>query len=119
MREALIFVVLALVIFGVVMANLQRDSDAARLEVALNWTLRLLGGLIAGAMAFALAVCGLLGVPVSRQCDLLLPLLGGLAVAAWHWAAAIGFALVGLGFIARDALRRSALTRDDGKADSV
>ncbi len=98
MREAFVFVVVAAVCVAALMNA--GDATVARLDVATTASLHLIGSVIAGAMSFALAIATLTGVSGQRQVRLLLPLLGGLALAGWHWSAALALALVGVGLVA-------------------
>lgn len=95
MREAFVFVVFTGILIAVLMSS--GDATSARLDVATTTALHVAGGVIAGAMTFALAIATLTGVTGRRQVRLLLPLLAGLALAGWQWSATVALAIVGVG----------------------
>ena len=115
MREALLFVFIAFAICaGLYGAG---EASVARVDLAAATALHITGGVIAGAIAFGLAIAGLTGVPARRQTRLVLPLLGGLALAGWHWSAALGLALVGSAIVIGERFGTRAAS-DDSDSDA-
>ncbi len=97
MREVFVFLVLATISIAVLMSS--GDATSARLDVATTAALHVVGGVIAGAMTFALVIATLTGVTGRRQVRLLLPLLAGLALAGWQWSATVALAIVGIAIV--------------------
>ena len=97
MREAFLFVVIAGILIAILMSA--GEVSNARLDLATTTALHVIGGVIAGAMTFGLVIATLTGVTGRRQVRLLLPLLGGLALAGWHWSTMLPLAIVGVGIL--------------------
>src|SRR4051794_29780079 len=106
MRAVLLFVLLAVVLFAVTFNTADHPQDALRMEAALTWTGRVLGGLIAAVAAFSLLLRGLGGETLERQYGFVMPLVGGLALLTQHWMPVAVLGALGVALILRHELHR-------------
>ena len=101
MKTTLAFVFLFLLIFLVlilVAMNCEpRVPGPQVVGVALEWTLHLLGGIVAAASAIGMLVVAAVHGSFQRQVVLALPLLAGVLLMAANWGVALAFgAIVGI-----------------------
>ena len=91
---ALIFLLVFFVMTLVAMNCEPRLPGPQVIGIALDWTLHLLGGLVAAASAIGMLVIAAAHGSFQRQIVLALPLLGGLLLIAANWGAALGFGAI-------------------------
>jgi hypothetical protein len=106
MRAVLLFVVVAVFLFLGVNSVARDPKEVLSIELALTWTVRMLGGLIAAIAAFALLMRGLGGETLERQYGFAMPLLAGLALMWQHWMPVAALGLLGVALILRHGLHR-------------
>ncbi|HEY3899507.1 MAG TPA: hypothetical protein VGM54_12880 [Chthoniobacter sp.] len=98
MRTTLAIVILFLVVFCVMILialNCEpRMPGATIVSTAFDWTLRLLGGLIAVAAAIGMLLVGAGHGSFQRQIVLVPPLLAGVLLLSANWGAALGLGVV-------------------------
>jgi hypothetical protein len=94
------FAGVVLVLFLIaVLTNTENLGDA---EVAVSWTMRLIGALIAVLATFGMFWRALNGERLDLQFGFVLALLAGLLLIAVHWSLAIALGLIGVALIARE-----------------
>jgi len=71
-------------------------------EFAATWLFRIAGGFIATASALALLLRSLDREPIGNLLPFVLPLLGGVLLAATHWSVAIAMGIVVIGLTGKD-----------------
>ena len=96
MRTILPSIVAVVLLFAIIRVNSDNPMDVSGNEVALNWTQRAVGGLIAATAACALLLRGSANDTLERQFGLVLPLLGGMLLATSNWALAIAIGAIGV-----------------------
>jgi hypothetical protein len=74
----------------------------AETEFAVSWLFKIAGGFVATVASLALLVRTLEREPPASLLPFVLPLLGGILLAAPHWAVAIALAVVVIGLTARE-----------------
>ena len=102
---ALVVVILFLLIdYMAVSKSSSMTSVEQRLEVefAATWLFKIAGGFIATVAALALLIRSLDREPLAALLPFVLPLLGGILLAATHWSVAIALGLVVLGLTGRE-----------------
>lgn len=107
-RETLWRDVVPLAIFAVIVAFvfliavLSDTTDLNDADIAVNWTMRLLGALVSIVATFGLFWRALNGEPLDRQFGFVLALLAGLLLIGVHWSLAIALGLIGVALIGRE-----------------
>src|SRR4051812_41347639 len=110
----LLFVVAAVFLFFVAFHLGESPKNLAQTEFALTCTMRILGGLIAAVAAFGMLLRSLASETLERQLGFALPLLGGILLTGPHWSAALALGAVGVGLVAKAAVARTAIPREEG-----
>jgi hypothetical protein len=108
-----IFAGIAALIFLIAILNTTEDLTDA--DIAVSWTMRLLGALVSIVATFGLFWRALNGEPLDRQFGFVLALLGGLLLMGVHWSLAIALGLIGVALIGREIW--SGLYRGAGPPD--
>jgi hypothetical protein len=94
------FAGVVLVVFLIGMMNTTENLGDA--EVAVSWTMRLVGALVALVATFGLFWRALNGEPLQLQFGFVLALLAGLLLIGVHWSLAMALGLIGVALIARE-----------------
>jgi hypothetical protein len=95
-----VFALIVLVLFLIAMMNSTEDLNDA--DIAITWTMRLVGALIAVVAVFGLFWRALNGEPLDLQFGFVLALLAGLLLIDIHWSLAIALGVIGAALIARE-----------------
>lgn len=95
-----VFAGVALVLF--LIAMMSSTEDLGETEVAIFWTMRLIGAVIAVIAAFGLFWRAMNGEPLDLQFGYVLALLAGLLLINVHWSLAIALGLIGVALIVRE-----------------
>ena len=98
-----VFALIAAVIFLIAFFN---DEDLPGADIAVAWTMRAMGGLIAVVATFGLFWRALNGEPLELQFGFVLALLAGLLLVNVHWSLAIALGLIGVALIVREVWLR-------------
>jgi hypothetical protein len=94
------FALIVLLLFVIAITNTTEDlNDAA---VAVDWTMRFIGALIAVLSVFGLFWRALNGEPLELQFGFVLALLAGLLLIDVHWSLAVALAVIGVALIVRE-----------------
>src|SRR5438045_2396475 len=101
-REVIPLAIFALVVLVIFLIALFNNGNLPGAEMAVSWTMRAIGGLIAVVATFGLFWRALNGDPLELQFGFVLALLGGLLLVNVHWSLAIALALIGLALIVRE-----------------
>src|SRR5436190_10176342 len=101
-REVIPLAVFALIVLVVFLIAFFNDNNLTGADLAVSWTMRAIGGLIAVVATFGLFWRALNGDPLELQFGFVLALLGGLLLVSVHWSLAIALALIGLALIVRE-----------------
>jgi len=104
--------VVALIFLIAILVDTEDLNDA---DIAVSWTMRLLGALVAVVATFGLFWRALNGEPLDRQFGFVLALLAGLLLIGVHWSLAIALGLIGVALIGREIW--SGLYRGIGAPD--
>ncbi|MEX0612385.1 MAG: hypothetical protein WD738_08075 [Pirellulales bacterium] len=105
-REVLPLAVFALIIAVVFLIAFFNYEDLAEADLAVAWTVRLVGALVAVVATFGLFWRALNGEPLEQQFGFVLALLAGLLLMGVHWSLAIALGLIGVALIAREIWSR-------------
>jgi hypothetical protein len=106
-REVIPLAAFALVIAVVFMiAAMSGGDDLADVDLAMSWTVRLVGGLVAVVATFGLFWRALNGASLEMQFGFVLALLAGLLLMGIHWSLAIALGVIGVALIVREVLTR-------------
>jgi hypothetical protein len=106
-REVIPLAVFLLIVLVVFLIALGQDaSDLSEADVALTWTVRLVGGLVAVVATFGLFWRALNGAPLELQFGFVLALLAGLLLLDAHWSLAIALGAIGVALIVREVWGR-------------
>jgi hypothetical protein len=95
-----VFALIVLVVFLIAVMNSTEDLNDA--DIAIAWTMRLIGALIAVVAVFGLFWRALNGEPLDLQFGFVLALLAGLLLIDVHWSLAIALGAIGVALIARE-----------------
>jgi hypothetical protein len=110
-REVIPLAVFALIIFVVFLIALNSDSDDLNeADMALTWTVRVVGALVAVVATFGLFWRALNGAPLELQFGFVLALLAGLLLLGVHWSLAIALGAIGVALIVREIWGRHYAT---------
>jgi hypothetical protein len=95
-----VFALIVLVVFLIAMMNSTEDLNDA--DIAIAWTMRLIGALISVVAVFGLFWRALNGEPLDLQFGFVLALLAGLLLIDVHWSLAIALGAIGVALIVRE-----------------
>jgi hypothetical protein len=95
-----VFALIVLAVFLIAMMNSTENLNDA--DVAIAWTMRLVGALIAVVAVFGLFWRALNGEPLDLQFGFVLALLAGLLLIGVHWSLAIALGVIGVALIVRE-----------------
>ncbi len=105
-REVIPLAVVALIVAVVFIIAMANDEDLAEADMAVGWTMRAVGALIAIVATFGLFWRALNGASLEAQFGFVLAVLAGLLLIEVHWALAIALGLIGVALIAREIWSR-------------
>jgi hypothetical protein len=94
-----IFALIVLVIFFIALLN---GTNLTAAEMAVGWTMRFVGALLAIVATFGLFWRALHGDPLDLQFGFVLAILAGLLLVGVHWSLAIALGLIGVALIFRE-----------------
>jgi hypothetical protein len=95
-----VFALIVLLLFLIAMMNSTEDLNDA--DIAIAWTMRLVGALIAVVAVFGLFWRALNGESLDLQFGFVLALLAGLLLIDVHWSLAIALGVIGVALIVRE-----------------
>src|SRR5688572_14193257 len=98
-----VFLAVVLLIFGIALGN---DEDLPEMNMAVAWTMRFIGALMAILAAFGLFWRVVQGEGLERQFGFVMLLLAGLLLVDVHWSLAIALGAIGVGLIVRAIMLR-------------
>jgi hypothetical protein len=99
--------VIVVIVFLIALASLDTADDRMEAEAAVEWTMDVVGALIAIVAAFGLFWRALNGAPLELQFGYVLALLAGLMLVGTDWSLAIALAAIGVALIVRGIMLRS------------
>jgi hypothetical protein len=105
-REVIPLAIFALIVAVVFLMAFFNDEDLPGADMAVSWTMRAMGGLIAVIATFGLFWRALNGETLDLQFGFVLALLAGLLLVNVHWALAISLGLIGVALIIREMWMR-------------
>jgi hypothetical protein len=106
-REVMPLAVFALIIAVVfLIALFSGADDLAEADMALSWTVRLVGALVAVVATFGLFWRALNGASLDLQFGFVMALLAGLLLLGVHWSLAIALGAIGVALIVREVYSR-------------
>jgi hypothetical protein len=95
-----VFAAIAAIVFLIATTNTAEDLGDGTLAV--NWTLHIMGALVAVVATFGLFWRALNGEPLDLQFGFVMALLAGLLLMGVHWSLAIALGLIGVALIVRE-----------------
>jgi hypothetical protein len=105
-REVIPLAAFALITALVFLMAFFNWEDLDEADMAVMWTLRLVGAVVAIVATFGLFWRALNGAPLEMQFGFVLALLAGLLLLGIHWALAIALGAIGVALIAREVYWR-------------
>jgi Na+/proline symporter len=105
-REVIPLAVFALIVAVIFLIALFNNLNLVGADLAVTWTMRATGGLIAVVATFGLFWRALNGEPLEMQFGFVLALLAGLLLVSVHWSLAIALGIIGVALIAREVWLR-------------
>ena len=102
-RDVIPLAVFAAVVLLLFLIALMSDAENLNdTDVAVGWTMRLVGALIAVVSMFGLFWRALNGEPLELRFGFVLALLAGLLLIGVHWSLAVALGVIGVALIARE-----------------